>query len=46
VRPLADEEIFDAAGEGGRELCVFVETNEKKLVLRIGSFEKLQGGFL
>jgi len=51
VRPLADKEnaalqIFNTVGEGASELCALVETDEKKLVLWIGSLEKLQGGFL
>lgn len=39
-------QIFNAVGEGANEFCAITESYEKELVLRIGTSEKLQGGFL
>src|SRR6266550_5162557 len=37
--------IFHITGERAHNLCTVVETDQEKFVLRIGSLEKLQGGF-
>jgi len=37
-------EVFDAVGEGARELGPFIETNEEKFVLGISGLEELEGG--
>jgi glycosyltransferase involved in cell wall biosynthesis len=47
TRTAFDEmQVFDVIGERTEELGVLVETNEKELILWIGSIKKLEGGFL
>src|SRR4029077_4044484 len=44
-RENAALKILDTVGEATHELCSFVKTDKKELVLRVGSLEKLRGGF-